>query len=350
MRNNCNTIDYNLAHTFVLLIKAILCIFKPNAEPCSGTKLCPDSMTTETVSPTPIEFFAFQSWTMRLLGSSMKRIENTRGNRLRSLVNCLTFPWIILPLGYTTVLSYPDITAICSMMGLVTGFVMASVKLPSLHCNVESFVRVRDKILQLWTRVGCGEDTDLRRYVRFVQRFSQANAFALVVGSVTYLMAPLFITMFQYFHGESIEIWPAPFFGNYYFDIQYSPAYELVFLYAFYSICLCVVLCNAIDSVFFESCLIVACHFKILQTRLRTLDFRSDAFRENLLDLVEYQMQIYEATEAIQKAFFTILPPFFIVASMMFCAELYTSTLVRKPYGLYSCAIRLMAIVVICCR
>lgn len=255
--------------------------------------------------------------------------KNTRFNRARSFLNICLFPPTMIPLAYTIWMSYPDIVAMTSLMGLITGFMSSSFKLPSLHYRIQHFVALRAKVLQLYERVLPGEEDYLQRIVLFVRKLALANGIALVFGSALLVTAPPTFALVMTLNGAENVTWPTPYDAHYFVNMGNPWNYGLVNLWCLYCLLLCVIMCNCIDCIFFEGCMIAAAHFRILQERIKRLHFHAEDFEQRLLDIVLYQKDVYGLAQDIQEAYTTILCPFFIIASIMSCAEFYTATMVR---------------------
>lgn len=283
-----------------------------------------------TVEKKNLKFFWIQSGILNAYGSFMVPEKNLRFNRLRSAFNSFIFPPVMIPLGYTILMSYPDITIMVSLMGLFIGFLSSSFKLPTLHFRIRHFIGVRQRVRELYERVQPGEEEYMERIVKFVQKLALANGIALVFGSALLILTPPTFAFVQTIKGVENVTWPTPFDADYFVDMESRFNYAVVNLWCLYTLMLCVIMNNCIDCIFFESCLVAAAHFRILQNRIRQLPFWREDFSERLLDVVRYQKEIYGLAREIQLAYCTILCPFFIIASIMSCAEFYTATVVES--------------------
>lgn len=281
-----------------------------------------------------LTFFWIQSAILNIFGSHMDQEKNTKFNRLRSLVNSFVFPPNMIPLGYTIWTSYPDITIMCSLMGIFTGFLSSSFKIPTLHFRINHFVGIRTRVLKLYERVLPGEEQYIEKIVKFVRKLALVNGVLLVVGSALLLTGPVFYTKVQIMREVENVTWPSPYDAEYFVDMSKSTNYFLISFWSLYNILLCVIMNNCIDCIFFESCMFAAANFRVLQNRLKRIDYENENFNEKVLDLIGYQREIYELAKEIQRAYCTILCPFFVIASIMSCAEFYSAKMVsekRKP-------------------
>lgn len=276
-----------------------------------------------------LTFFWIQSGILEIYGSFMVEEKNTPFNRARSLANTFIYPPLMIPLGYTILASYPDITVMIGLMGIFIGFLSSSFKLPTLHYRIGHFVGIRNRVLNLYQRVQPGEEDYMEKIVKFVQKLALANMCALVLGSGLLISVPPALAFVQTLKGVENVTWPTPFEAHFFVSMDSSFNYIAVNLWCIYSLMMCVIMNNCIDCIFFESCLLAAAHFRILQKRIRVLQFDAEDFKEKLLDIVKYQQEVYELAEEIQAAYCTVLCPFFIIASIMSCAEFFTATMVR---------------------
>lgn len=290
-------------------------------------------MTSTSVKRKDLTFFWIQSGIMEFYGSFLLPERNTRWNRIRSTFNTFIYPPMIIPLGYSIWISYPDIPLMCSLLGIITGFVSSSFKLPTFHFRIRHFIDVRNRVLKLYERVQPGEEEYLEKIVKFVQKLALANGVALVFGSALLVGAPPLYAQVLTVKGVENVTWPTPYDAHYFLSMESRFNYRLVNVYCFYTLMLCVLMNNCIDCVFFESCMVVAAHFRIIQNRLKVMEFGEVGnFQLRLLGLIQYQKEVYELASQIQRAYCTILCPFFVIASLMSCAEFYTATVVRKKW------------------
>lgn len=275
-----------------------------------------------------LTFFWIQSGILEIYGSFMVQEKNTRFNRMRSVFNTFIFPPILIPLGYSILQGFPDITVMCALLGLFIGFLSSLFKLPTLHYRIKHFVGIRTRVLKLYERVRAGEEGYLSKIVSFVQKLALANGIALVFGSALLVATPPAYALFLHARGVENVTWPTPYDAHYFVDLESRFNYGCVNLWCLYTLMLCVIMNNCIDCIFFESCLVVAAHFRIMQKRIKKLKYHEDSFAEKLLDIVKYQKETYELADEIQAAYCTILCPFFIIASFMSCVEFYSATMV----------------------
>lgn len=275
-----------------------------------------------------LTFFWIQSGILKIYGSFMVQEQNTPLNRVRSLFNSLIFMPVMIPLGFSIMQSYPDITLMCSFLGLFIGFVSSSFKLPTLHVRIKHFVGIRTRVLKLYERVHPGEEGYLSKIVSFVQKLALANGIALVFGSAMLVATPPTYASVQTLRGMENVTWPTPYDAHYFVNMESRVNYGVVNIYCLYTLMLCVIMNNCIDCIFFEACLVVAAHFRILQKRISKLKFYHHDYTEQLMDIVRYQKETYALADEIQSAYCTILCPFFIIASIMSCAEFYSATMV----------------------
>ena len=275
-----------------------------------------------------LTFYWIQSKILLIFGSFLTPEDNGPWNRIRSLFNALVYPPILIPLGYTIIKSYPDVTTMTSVMGLFTGFLSSSFKLPTLHFRLRHFIRIRKEVLALYDRVQPGEENHLVDLVEFVRKLALANGVALIFGSSLLIGGPPLYAYVETLQGVENVTWPTPYNGEYFVDMDKGFNYVAVNIYCFYTLMLCVLMNNCIDCLFFESCLVVAAHFRILQRRFVDLPTSPQHHTARVLDLIHYQKEIYALARTIQEAYCTILCPFFIIASLMSCAEFYTATMV----------------------
>lgn len=286
-------------------------------------------MAFEVKEKKQLTFYWIQSGILEVYGSFMVQEKNTKLRRLQSFFNAFIYQFAMIPLGYTIWISYPDITVMCSLMGIFIGFLSSTFKLPTLHFRIQHFIGIRTRILKLYERVLPGEEDYMEKIVKFVQKLALVNGFMLVVGSALLLTVPLIYAFVQDKLGNEDVVWPTPYHSEFFVDMNSTLNYSIVNIYCLYTLLLCVIMNNCIDCIFFESCMIAAAHFRILQKRFRDLKCTQPDFTGKLVDIISYQREIYDLAKEIQRAYCTILCPFFIIASIMSCAEFYTATLVR---------------------
>lgn len=279
---------------------------------------------------TELTFFWIQSAILNIFGSHLVQERNTKWNRIRSLVNSFVFAPTMIPLGYTIWMSYPDITIMCSLMGIFTGFLSSSFKIPTLHFRVKHFVGIRTRVLKLYERVLPGEELYIVKIVNFVRKLALANGILLVVGSALLLTGPLMYAKVQIVRQMENVTWPTPYDAEYFVDMSKSGNYLAVNFWCLYNLLLCVIMNDCIDCIFFEACMFAAANFRVLQRRLERIDYHNENFNEKILDVIAYQREIYELAQEIQRAYCTILCPFFVIASIMSCAEFYSAQMVGE--------------------
>lgn len=265
------------------------------------------------------------------MGTFLESKRNTGIQRFRSLINAVLTTILILPFVGSTVYYFPDFLEMGDHVMLFFGLLISILKLNTLHFRKRYFEVLYNQVVVMGRNIDSSETAVIRKYTNLSQILSKMNFVSMQVGSFIGLILPLAIPLYQTSTGESGGInWPVPFNQIYPFDINITPLYVLVYGLTYYGFVMIGCSANAVDSIFLESCLIVAGHLKILQRRMESIQFNDNNFERNFFLIVKYHDQIYDLAKVVKMTYKTILLPFFAVVSTLLCLVFFMVTQVKN--------------------
>lgn len=280
-----------------------------------------------------IEYFRFQQQCLNLMGTFLVREKNTTIRRVQSFINLIMFPWNLIPILKCIAHYFPDFLMMSDFLNFLTSLALSLVKLSSLHFGYHRFEELNDKIIELGTSVvRLDERKVIVKAVDYVQFVSKANLTVLQIASLIIGVLPLLSqpVLGLIRGGDADIVWPDPFNFMFPFDLSNTFVYVAVTLILFWEFLQVGTAYNAVDSIFLESCLVIAAHFKVLQMRIENIQFGEKAADKEVHDIVVYHTEIYNAAEEIRNTYGYILLFYFAITPLILCVSIFSMFLVRS--------------------
>lgn len=264
-------------------------------------------------------YFLIQAWCGKVFGVDLNQRKSSSCDRWRRLINLFSVFLLVLGQFYVVYVSLDDLDSLCHLLGLLVGVLLSFIKLCNFHSEAEYFAQLNELTTNLVAFVKPQDRVELVTKNKLAQTLSFINITSLLTSSLTLILFPLGVALFQYFFlfadGETVH-WPTPFDSSYPFEVRGFTRYFLVYVFILYNYVICCFGINGADAMFVEACLLLRCHFRVLQKQIERMDY--EHFEGELREVFKYHRNILIVKDSLQKSYGKVLPPFMVIASAMF--------------------------------
>lgn len=282
-----------------------------------------------------MSYFRVQQISLNAMGTFLVREKNTKVRQIQSLANIVLFPLNLIPIITSIIHHCPDFVRMADPLTLFFGILISMCKLFPLHFGSRNFQSLYERIVTLGGKLKLLEQEVIGKYVKFAEILTIANGFFLTSSIVVFLLLPLGNPIYLAIKGSEDIIWPNAFHWVYPFDLSDSRAYILAYVLTTYSYTQICIVGNAVDTIFLESCLVAAAHFKVLIQRIEDLQFKEDNYDSELGEIVKFHIEIHDLVSAIKTTYRPGIFSYFTLSSITICIVFFSLTLVSFVMAFY---------------
>lgn len=264
----------------------------------------------------------FDGTVLFLVGFSLNKESDTRFNFFRNCVNfCVIIVFAVFS-SYTIWMCSPVFSdmAIYLIPGVTSNYMVCASYFYMFRRR--SFFRFYDRMVGLEEITVENEKDLLKESLRGIPLISKIFFFTNGATGLWTAFAPGVINIINLYREKEVFDWNLPFYLKSPIELSSSAAFVFVYLILAYAIILAGFL-NYYDIIFFEQCLTLKGHFRIVQYRCHNLDFKATDYKPRFDQLVCDKLdELLLAVAEFRNGYAPIIFLFLVTSAIILCAIL----------------------------